>query len=188
MRNFVRIVGGEWRGRHIRVPRFRSIRPTPDRVRETLFNWLGSIVQGLRVVDLFAGTGALGFESLSRGAAHSTFVDKSNIAAKGMRETCQTLDLDSSQASVVCSDVLKWLRRESSTIDIAFVDPPFDNARLREETLALLRERIECNGLVYIEYPKRETIAHPGWDIWKSSKAGDVGFALLTVVEHGQNR
>ena len=182
MQNFVRIVGGEWRGRQIRVPRSKTIRPTSARVRETLFNWLGSIAHGSHAVDLFAGTGALGFECLSRGAAHTTFVDKSDIAARGMRETCSVLELDSSQASVVRRDALNWLRRGSTTIDIAFVDPPFENSGLRKATLELLRTRIEGNGLVYIEYPKRETNVHPGWYIWKSSHAGDVGFALLSLA------
>ena len=182
MRNFVRIVGGKWRSRRLQVPRVRTVRPTPDRVRETVFNWLDFRVQGARVVDLFAGSGALGFECLSRGAAHVTFVDINRAVVERLRGSCQQLDLEAEHAAVVRRDALRWLVNESSDLDLAFVDPPFDEASMRNTALASLRNRIRPDGLVYVEYSKHDSITHAGWERWKTSEVGDVAFALLRLT------
>lgn len=146
----LRIIGGVWRSRRIRFPGDPGLRPTPDRVRETLFNWLGPWVEGRRVLDLFAGSGALGFEALSRGAAETVFVERSRTAADALRANAAALG--ASGATVVCNEALNFLRREEGGFDLVFIDPPYasDLARPALESLLsghILRE----GGYVYLE-------------------------------------
>ena len=179
MRHSLRIIGGKWKGHRLKVPSAKSTRPTPDSVRETLFNWLGSDVVGARVVDLFAGTGSLGFESLSRGASHATFVERNKRSVSMLRQSCQQFDLDANEASVVSANTIGWLKSNTIKWDIAFVDPPFDRIELYGKALTELLEHLSSEAIVYLEFSKRSTIDHLNYDTWKSSVTGEVQFELL---------
>jgi 16S rRNA (guanine966-N2)-methyltransferase len=179
MANTLRIIGGDWRGRRIRFPGKGGIRPTPDRVRETLFNWLMAKVPGSRCLDLFAGSGALGLEALSRGAAHATFVERDRDNAARLRET--TAELAPGRAAVVEADALAWLAVPRSPFDIVFLDPPFAAGVLAEA-----KQRLDARGIlapdayVYVEMPAG---AGPpelptGWLLHRSGRAGAVGYHL----------
>jgi 16S rRNA (guanine966-N2)-methyltransferase len=175
----LRIIGGSWRGRRLRFPAAALIRPTPDRVRETLFNWLGARVAGARCLDLFAGSGALGLEALSRGAAHLTFVERDPQAARELR--ARLAEWGAGDAEVECGDALAFLARPARPFDIAFLDPPFA-AGLLEEAAALL----ETNGwladaaLIYVECGARAGVPPlpARWLPLKAKRAGEVGYHL----------
>src|SRR6188508_1826397 len=122
-RNRVRIIGGKWRSRVLRFPPAAQLRPTPDRVRETLFNWLGQRLDGLACVDLFAGSGALGFEALSRGASRAVMVESDRAVAQALRENAKALEAAGLQ--VVQRDALAFLEEPGEKFDLAFVDAPF---------------------------------------------------------------
>ena len=177
--NALRIIGGEWRSRRIRFPGLTGLRPTPDRVRETLFNWLAPDVAGSRCLDLFAGSGALGLEALSRGAASVTFVEREREAADQLRETVN--QLAPGRATVVQADALAWLRGAAQPFDIVFLDPPFDSGLLPAAAGAL-----ESGGWllpaarIYLEGPaKAGRPALPGgWILHRSGRAGAVGYHL----------
>ena len=122
--NSVRIIGGEWRSRRIRFPDAAGLRPTPDRVRETLFNWLGQDLTGRRCLDIFAGSGALGFEALSRGAAEVVMVESSRLAWRGLRATADELGAGA-RLRLVAGDALHFLAAPAGVFDIVFLDPPY---------------------------------------------------------------
>src|SRR5262245_39524151 len=138
MANTLRIIGGEWRGRRIRFPGKGGIRPTPDRVRETLFNWLMAKVPGSRCLDLFAGSGALGLEALSRGAAQVTFVERDRENAASLAATAA--ELAPGRAVVIEGDALAWLAGTAEAYDVVFLDPPFA-AGLLDDSMRLLESR-----------------------------------------------
>ncbi|MGH8130549.1 MAG: 16S rRNA (guanine(966)-N(2))-methyltransferase RsmD [Steroidobacteraceae bacterium] len=185
--NSLRIIGGEWRGRRIRFPGLGGIRPTPDRVRETLFNWLAAVVSGSRCLDLFAGSGALGLEALSRGASQVTFVERDREAARSLRETVEKLAPD--RASVVQADALAWLAGKPTPFDIVFLDPPFDSNPLTESMRVL-----ESGGWlapeanIYIEMPASQSPpALPGaWKAHRAGRAGAVGYHLARRRNGGE--
>ncbi len=122
-RNRVRIIGGRWRSRVIRFPPAAALRPTPDRVRETLFNWLGQRLDGLACLDLFAGSGAMGFEALSRGAARVVMVENDRAVAAALRESAKLLE--ATDAQIVLGEAMAYLRQSSELFDIVFLDPPY---------------------------------------------------------------
>ena len=182
----LRIIGGAWRGRRLRFPAQAEIRPTPDRVRETLFNWLAARVPGARCLDLFAGSGALGLEALSRGAAQVTFVERDAVAVRELH--ARLAEWRASGAHVEHSDALRFLNGPSQPFDIVFLDPPFastllvDSSRLLEE-----RHWLSANALIYVE-----TDAHAGlpplpptWKVTKAKQAGAVGYHLITKAGGG---
>ena len=179
MANELRIIGGEWRGRRIRFPGRPGIRPTPDRVRETLFNWLAPVVAGSRCLDLFAGSGALGLEALSRGAASATFVESDRLSAEGLREIAAKLA--PGRATVLAADAERWLDGPPQLFDIAFLDPPFESG-----LLACALAKLDSGGWlapsawVYLEAPAGAGVpAMPaGWNMHRSGKAGAVGYHL----------
>ena len=129
--NELRIIGGQWRGRKLRFPDRPSLRPTLGRVRETLFTWLAPNISGTRCLDLFAGSGALGFEALSRGAAEVTFVERDRKAAAAIRSNVELLQ---ARATVVCQPAKQYLARTRARFDIVFLDPPFDTGGSRLDT------------------------------------------------------
>jgi 16S rRNA (guanine966-N2)-methyltransferase len=176
----LRIIGGTWRGRKLRFPASAAIRPTPDRVRETLFNWLRAQVPGAHCLDLFAGSGALGLEALSRGAAHVTFVEQDAAAAAALRALLT--QWQAAAAQVVHSDALRYLARATHACDIVFLDPPF-TAALLERAAALLEEHawLKAGALIYVECAAREGLpALPGsWQALKAERAGEVGYHLF---------
>jgi 16S rRNA (guanine966-N2)-methyltransferase len=178
-RNELRIIGGAWRGRRVKFPDVAAIRPTPDRVRETLFNWLQHDIAGRRCLDLFAGSGALGLEALSRGAAHVVFVDREREVIEQLSATLDLLHAD--QAVLEHRDALHFLEGESRPFDIVFLDPPFDRDLL-PAVCRTLEERgwLAPGAFVYLEVP-----AHGGapqlpatWNLLKSGRAGEVGYHL----------
>jgi 16S rRNA (guanine966-N2)-methyltransferase len=177
--NELRIIGGEWRGRRIRFPRQPGIRPTPDRVRETLFNWLAPVVQGSLCLDLFAGSGALGLEALSRGAASATFIESDRLSAERLRETIATLVTE--RAVVLQADALRWLEGQPQRFDLVFLDPPFGSG-LAAEALRKLDSGgwLSPGAYVYLEAPAKDGApALPAsWTLHRSGKAGAVGYHL----------
>jgi len=176
----LRIIGGTWRGRKLRFPAGAKIRPTPDRVRETLFNWLGAAVRGARCLDLFAGSGALGLESLSRGAAHVTFVEHDAVAAQALRLLLR--EWQAGDARVERADALRYLVGEVQPFDIVFLDPPFASDILGRAA-ALLEERhwLREGARIYVECAAREGLPSlpPAWRLLKGKQAGEVGYHLL---------
>jgi len=177
--NALRIIGGEWRGRRIRFPGLAGLRPTPDRVRETLFNWLAPVVGGSRCLDLFAGSGALGLEALSRGAASVSFVEREREAADCLRETATALAPE--RVRVVHGDALAWLRGPAQPFDIVFLDPPFGSDLLPAAVGALEAGGwLAPHAFIYLEAPAAD--GPPGlpanWSLHRSGRAGAVGYHL----------
>ena len=176
-RNRVRIVGGEWRSRLVRFPGTPGLRPTPDRVRETLFNWLGQRLDGLACVDLFAGSGALGFEALSRGAARAVLIERDRATAEALRAAA--LELGAKGAEIVAGDALAWIARGGGVgerFDLAFVDPPFAS-ELAAQVLAKLPARLNPGARVYVESAQPLAPGAP-WTKLREGRAGAVRFAL----------
>jgi 16S rRNA (guanine966-N2)-methyltransferase len=176
-RNRVRIIGGEWRSRLVRFPASTDLRPTPDRVRETLFNWLGQRLDGLHALDLFAGSGALGFEALSRGAARVVMVERDSRVVEGLRTTARELGAEAAQ--VVQGDAIAFLRRGVERYDVAFVDPPFAS-RLAVAALAELPARLKPGARVYVEAAAPLVLAPP-WRALREGEAGAVRYALFEL-------
>ena len=175
-RNTVRIIGGRWRSRILEFPDAEGLRPTPDRVRETLFNWLGQDLSGTACLDLFAGSGALGFEALSRGASSVVMVEKNAAALRALSENAQKLG--ASNLTIVRGDALEFARATRSRFDVVFVDPPY-RLGLQAGALAQVRDLLNAPGRVYVE---SETAIEPppGWKVLKKARAGNVHFHLLT--------
>ena len=181
----LRVIGGEWRGRRIRFPGVPRLRPTPDRVRETLFNWLADAVPGSRCLDLFAGSGALGIEALSRGAASATFVERDREAAARLRETLAALA--PGRATVVEADAMAWLAGPPRPYDIAFVDPPFDAGLQLPAVGALARGWLAPGARVYVEMRAGDgpPALPAGFALHRSGKAGEVGYHLALAGADG---
>lgn len=177
-RNRVRIIAGKWRSRIVRFPAAAQLRPTPDRVRETLFNWLGQRLDGLACLDLFAGSGALGFEAGSRGASRVVMVEHDRVVAAALRESA--LALDAQGVEVVASDALGYLARGGERFDVAFVDPPFASP-LAAQALAALPARLNPGARVYVESGER---VDPGaaWTTLREDRAGAVRYALYELA------
>jgi 16S rRNA (guanine966-N2)-methyltransferase len=172
----LRIIAGRWRGRKLPVLDLPGLRPTPDRVRETLFNWLAPDIRELSCLDLFAGTGALGFEALSRGAAHAVMLESHAQAVVQLRKNATLLQAD---AEIIQADALSSLAKESRRFDLVFVDPPFQ-AELWDRVLALLPARLNAGHRVYVEAPAAwPGPSDPAWRVLKQGKAADVVFRLL---------
>ena len=176
--NQLRIIAGRWRGRKLVFAPVPGLRPTPDRVRETLFNWLGPLLPGARCLDLFAGSGALGIEAASRGAFDVVMVDNDPLVVRTLREQLQLLDCAAVQ--VVQQDVNRWLSMPATPFDIVFLDPPF-----RENSLPECMRLLEANNWlaagarIYIEAEKSYIPEPPdGWQLSRSKHAGQVGYHL----------
>ncbi|MCF7222748.1 16S rRNA (guanine(966)-N(2))-methyltransferase RsmD [Marilutibacter chinensis] len=174
----VRLIGGRWRGTRLEVPAVEGLRPTPDRVRETLFNWLMPVLPGARVLDLFAGSGALGLEAVSRGAASATLVERDRDLARSLRAVAARLP-GGDAVSVVEADARHWLAGvPEAAFDIAFVDPPFAEG-LWNAVLPLLSSRVAANGWLYVEAPlDAAPTPPPGWTLHREGRTREVGYAL----------
>jgi 16S rRNA (guanine966-N2)-methyltransferase len=177
----VRIIGGEWRGTRLPVPDLPGLRPSGDRGRETLFNWLQMHIRGSRCADLFAGSGVLGLEAASRGAAEVVLVEKATPAARLIAESL--IRLQAEQVELVQADAMDWLRsRQAESLDIVFIDPPFGSG-LEGQSLELLAAGncVAANGFVYIESARETpaTVPGPGWKIMKEKTLGEVRMMLL---------
>ena len=173
--NALRIIGGRWRGRRLRFPPIPELRPTPDRVRQTLFDWLGQDLTGRTTLDVFAGSGALSFEALSRGASLAVAVDRDPGLVRALEATGAKLGTDALETH--CDDALAFLRRDRRRYDVVFLDPPFavaDWSRLLPAAAARLAE----NAMLYVE--TGAPIAVPdGLRLWRRDKAGRVHYHLL---------
>jgi len=179
----LRIIGGQWRRRSLTFPAVDDVRPTPDRVRETLFNWLAPAVTGSRCLDLFAGSGALGLEALSRGAGHTTFVDHSSGLMAALRRNLTTLD--AANAEVTESDIMTFLRDSTGpAADVVFLDPPF-RAGLVEPVCEQLISRswLREGGQVYLEHESEgpEPRLPRQWHLARRKTAGQVCYSLYEV-------
>jgi 16S rRNA (guanine966-N2)-methyltransferase len=178
-----RIIGGRWRGRRLEVVTSEGLRPTPDRVRETVFNWLQAWVPGADCLDLFAGTGALCLEALSRGARSAVMVERTRAVADQLRRNIQILGADS--AEVVETSAEAFLQRPVRNFDIVFVDPPFAHPELVPQCLEILaRDRwVRPGGWVYIEAASAAGSPElpPGWTLHRSKTSGQVGYHLARV-------
>lgn len=177
----VRIVGGAWRGRHVHFPAAAGLRPTPDRVRETLFNWLQFEIAGRRCLDLFAGSGALGLEALSRGAAAVTFVESGAAAARAIAEALRVFGA-ADRGTLNRVDAFDFLAsRPHPAFDVVFLDPPYAEEWLPRACVALERGHWLAPGAwIYLEdlASRGAPSLPPGWSLLRSKKAGDVGYHL----------
>ncbi len=174
--NAVRIVGGDWRRRVLRFPDSEGLRPTPDRVRETLFNWLGQDLSGQHCLDLFAGSGALGFEAASRGADKVTLVESAPKVLAALRENAQMLN-NPPQLEIIRGDALQYLASKPSKFDVIFLDPPYHKGWI--DRLAPLLPAVsgdETAIYVEAEYPLD---ALGDWQTVRRGKAGEVHFQLM---------
>jgi len=168
-----------WRGRRVRFVPSAELRPTPDRVRETLFNWLQPVIGGGRCLDLYAGSGALGLEALSRGAARVVFVDHERAAIEQLRSTLTMLE--STAGELRLTPAQRYLESTPEPFDIVFLDPPFADDSL-SATCAVLESRgwLADAAFVYIERPSREgpPALPAAWSLHRSGRAGEVGYHL----------
>lgn len=178
----LRIVGGRWRGMRIDFPDVDAIRPSPDRVRETLFNWLQTHISGARCLDLFAGSGALGIEALSRGASAVTFVDREPQVGRHLTQTLQRLG--ATGATVKTEDATRFLERTPEPFDLVFLDPPFASTLLRAVFARLPQGWLAPEAHIYVECPVDSSLPPlaAGWSVYRSKQAGQVGYHLLRVT------
>ena len=179
-RNQLRIIAGKWRGRKIQFADLEDLRPTPNRVRETVFNWIQNDVAGKNCLDLFAGSGALGVEALSRAADRVTFVEAHPIAVEQLRLNLATLHVENSQ--VVSQDAFELLQQKSEQrYGIIFLDPPY-KMRALEQCIELIEKNhwIEQQGFLYFEQPKQEPdpILSSAWLIYRKKSAGNINYYL----------
>lgn len=180
----LRIIAGRWKGRRITIAT-DGIRPTGDRVRETLFNWLMPFVRDTRCLDLFAGTGALGIEALSRGALSVVFVERNRAAANAIRELLKELDGSAadSRAEIISVNALKLDLAALGPFDIVFLDPPFDGPHLQDLcTLLEQSNALAPSAHIYMEMDRRQAlpVLPAAWDVSKEQTAGQVRYALVS--------
>jgi 16S rRNA (guanine966-N2)-methyltransferase len=179
----LRIIGGRWRGSKLNFPAVEAIRPTPDRVRETLFNWLAPVIGGARCLDLFAGSGALGLEALSRGASEVVFVDRETRIGAYLRDTLARLK--STDGKVLVGDAQRCLKEITGPFDVVFLDPPFGAglfpAFLAQLTLPGL---LAPGAFVYLESEAEagDPVLPSGWALHRSGRAGKVGYHLVRTT------
>lgn len=179
----LRIIGGNWRGRKITFPQKDAVRPTGDRVRETLFNWLMHDIHGARCLDLFAGSGALGMEALSRGAESVVLVEQDRQVAKSIVANLEKLGAADGSWIVETTDAYQWSKTQKQAFDVIFLDPPFD-----DDSLSRLLIDIDTRGLarhyVYIETGKELTPDKlpTDWEITRQKRAASVHYALCRVT------
>jgi 16S rRNA (guanine966-N2)-methyltransferase len=181
--NQVRIIGGEWRSRRIGFPDHEGLRPSADRVRETVFNWLGQDLAGQHCLDLFAGSGALGFEALSRGAAGVAMVEKSRRVCDALRRNAELLG--AKNLSVHCADALEFATARAADatarFDLVFLDPPFSSAMLAQ-ALPRVVPLLRPGARVYVE-SAAAFVAADGWRVSRQGRAGQVHYTLVTYGE-----
>ena len=183
----LRVIAGRWRSRRLSFPELPGLRPTPDRVRETLFNWLAPILPGVRCLDLFAGSGALGIEALSRGAAEAVFVERHPLAIRALRENLARLKAEG--ARVEPGEALTWLRQPGTPFEIVLLDPPFGQGLLEPVCAALetggwLAETAWIYLEAEAELPPLSLPAH--WRLYREKRAGAVAYCLARREGSGE--
>ena len=176
--NTVRISAGEWRSRLLKFPDVDGLRPTPDRVRQTVFNWLGQSLDGLSCLDLFAGTGVMGFEALSRGATQVVLIEKSRPAYQALVDNKTALK--ATNAQVINLDALHFLKQNQQVFDVIFVDPPYHQGLL-DQVLPIIKTALSEKGLIYVEaeFALKDSA---DWQVFKAGKAGNVFYHLLKAA------
>jgi len=183
----LRIVAGKWRSRLLQIADEPGLRPTSERIRETLFNWLAPHVGGARCLDLFAGTGALGLEALSRGAQQAVLVEKSSRAVAALR--ANVASLDAGGAVVMHADAYEFLeRQDSDPFDIIFLDPPFANENLDDLCRLLAGSPLLApTAWIYIEEDRAGPVTElpDGWQVLKTRNAGNVRYSLVSAAQTG---
>ena len=181
--NRIRIIGGEWRSRQLPFIEVPGLRPTPDRVRETLFNWLQGRISSARCLDLFAGSGAIGFEALSRYAAEVVLVEKHAKVAQQLRDNLASLKIeDERRALIVNKDALMYVEETAEAFDIIFLDPPYRKGLLPKVLDQIVsRSLLNTDGIIYLEHESEEQFDWLNWDleVLKQSNAGQVCGVLL---------
>lgn len=175
--NTVRINTGEWRSRLLKFPDAQGLRPTPERVRQTVFNWLGQDLTGQTCLDLFAGTGVMGFEALSRNAKSAVLVERTAPVYKAILENKTTLKADAAQ--VFNMDALAFLDKNQQLFDVVFLDPPYHQGWL-DKVLAVLPKHLSAQGVVYVE-AEYALVENDIWQVFKQSKAGNVFYHLIKL-------
>ncbi|WP_269618651.1 16S rRNA (guanine(966)-N(2))-methyltransferase RsmD [Zhongshania sp. BJYM1] len=177
----LRIIGGQWRSRKLHFQAAEGLRPTSDRIRETLFNWLSPTIHGAHCLDLFAGSGALGLEALSRYADHCDFVETDANTCRDIREHLNILQCSS--GLVHCQSAETYLANRTIAHDIIFLDPPFHKALLAPVIAALASKHLKFGTLIYIETATDEPLPSlpTNWHIEKEKKAGQVNYRLISV-------
>jgi len=178
----LRIIGGVWRGRKLSFPDLPGLRPSADRVRETLFNWLAPVIAGTRCLDLFAGSGALGLEAASRGAAEVVLVEQDRAVANALRKHIERLS--AANVQVREGDALSYLQDSGPPFDVVFVDPPFDAGLLQQSIDALhTGQWLHTDSYVYLEAERGTGISLPqGWELFRSKRAGQVDYHLVRIT------
>jgi len=177
----LRIIAGTLRGSRIDVPAAPGLRPTTDRVRETLFNWLAPVIAGARCLDLFAGTGALGIEALSRGARECVFVERDRSLARQIEDNLARLKV--AAGKVVCADAASFLALTPSGFDVVFVDPPFDAGLWRDAAAQLERGWLNAQAWIHVESPVDVDLELPqSWRPHREARAGGTRHALYRRV------
>ena len=178
----IRIIGGKWRSRKLEVIDTEDLRPTPDRVRETLFNWLRPCIEGAVCLDLYAGTGALGFEALSRGAAEVSMVDRNPVVVRALE--LQAEKLGAQGLDIICADSMEWLKNCRKKYDIVFLDPPFSKMLLGKLVDQLLNcDALHRGSLLYVETDHDFKYDDTRLHVIKTGKAGVVQFMLFEHTE-----
>ena len=183
----LRIIGGDWRSRKLPIAEVPGLRPTPDRVRETLFNWLQTEIPGARCLDVFAGSGALGFEAASRGAKEVVMLEKDRLAGKVLAENIRLLKAGNIQ--LLQTDAMQWLETTGERFDIVFIDPPYAS-ELQAQTCRLLEQQhwLNDNAHIYLELSSQQALPElpQNWQILKGKKAGEVGYYLFQRQQQDQ--
>ncbi|CUX97229.1 16S rRNA (guanine(966)-N(2))-methyltransferase [Candidatus Hoaglandella endobia] len=175
----IRIIGGRWRGRKLPLPYSQDLRPTTNRVRETLFNWLAPVIHGKHCLDCFAGSGALGLEAISRAAASVILLEQDLTVSAQLAKNLKLLQ--AYQAQLITANSLRWLEQPSTAFDVVFIDPPFRQGMI-ERTVALLEKHrhLANEAWIYIEQAidSAETIVPANWQLYKKKVAGQVAYRL----------
>jgi len=180
-RNQVRIIGGQWRRRQLQFAAGTDLRPTPDRVRETVFNWLGQSLDDKSCLDLYAGSGALGFEAASRGARHVVMVERDRAVHAALTETARVLQ--AGNVELRCEDAFRFLDSDRRAFDVVFLDPPYRQGIL-PELLEALDQHLASEALVYLEAASLPEIP-PRYEVFRRSRAGQVNYLLLKSADNG---
>ena len=181
IQNKIRVIGGKWRSRVITFPRSAGLRPTPDRVRETVFNWLGQDMSGRTCLDLFAGSGAMGIEAASRGSERVVMVESSPTVYSALQTSLQKLRAD--QVELLMMDALEFIMFDQRLFDVIFLDPPY-RLGLLPELLPLLPLHLAKDGLVFVEANNLSEL-DGNWLAWRSGRAGKVRYQLLRYEKNG---
>ena len=180
--NSLRIIGGEWRGRKLGFAKVEAIRPTPDRVRETLFNWLAPMIRGANCLDLFSGSGALGFEALSRGAESAVMCDTNPKIISTLKEHAALLK--TTKGTFLQADAISYLNRNTQKFDLVFLDPPFDSDLLKNcfDVLAT-KDCLNHGAMIYVEMNSKADLPEvpANWVLHRDKIAGGVAYSLFIM-------